>query len=100
LNASGGAEYEWSGPNNFSATGSAASIKNIQPAQAGKYYLEVTSDAGCKKSDSVDVLVNISPVANVSFLRWQYAKEIQFNWKAVVVETINGYRPQVYPLIL
>ena len=67
LNASGGAEYEWSGPNNFSATGSAASIKNIQPAQAGKYYLDVTSDAGCKKSDSVDVLVNISPVANVSF---------------------------------
>ena len=36
-------------------------------AQAGRYSVEVTSDAGCKRSDSVDVIVNIKPVANVSF---------------------------------
>ena len=67
LNASGGAMYQWSGVNNFSATGSAVSVKNVQLAQSGRYNVEVTSDAGCKKVASVDVVVNITPVATVSF---------------------------------
>jgi gliding motility-associated-like protein len=67
LNASGGATYQWSGPNGFTATGSAVTISNVQPGQAGRYYVEVTSAAGCTSSDSVDVIVNIKPAANVSF---------------------------------
>ncbi|MEP7377347.1 MAG: gliding motility-associated C-terminal domain-containing protein [Chitinophagaceae bacterium] len=67
LNASGGSKYQWTGANNFSATGSAVSIKNIQAPQAGRYYVEVSTDAGCTKMDSVDVIVNIKPEANVSF---------------------------------
>lgn len=67
LNASGGATYQWNSTNGFSATGSAVSVKNVQLAEAGRYYVEVTSNAGCKKSDSVDVIVNVKPDANVTF---------------------------------
>lgn len=67
LNATGGAQYQWRGVNNFSATGASVSLNNVQPLQSGKYYVEVTSDAGCKKLDSVTVLINPSPVAQTSF---------------------------------
>ena len=67
LNASGGATYQWSGPNGFSATGASVTIGNAALAQAGRYSVEVTSDAGCKKSAFVDVIVNVTPVAGVSF---------------------------------
>jgi len=67
LNATGGVQYQWSGVNNFSATGASVLLNNVQPIQSGKYYVEVTSDAGCKKLDSVTVLINPSPVAQTSF---------------------------------
>lgn len=67
LNAAGGATYQWSGPNGFSASGSSVMIRNVELAQAGRYSVEVTSDAGCKKSAFVDVIVNVTPVATVSF---------------------------------
>ena len=67
LGATGGATYQWSGINNFSATGSSVSVNNLQARQAGKYYVLVTSDAGCKQLDSVTVVVNPSPAAKTSF---------------------------------
>jgi gliding motility-associated-like protein len=67
LSATGGTQYQWSSKNNFSATGATVSVDNVQPVQSGKYYAEVTNDAGCKHLDSVDAIVNIKPAANVSF---------------------------------
>ncbi|MGZ8558655.1 MAG: T9SS type B sorting domain-containing protein [Chitinophagaceae bacterium] len=67
LTASGGSQYQWSGVNNFTATGALAPVVNVQPIHAGKYYVLVTSDAGCKQRDSITVIVNPSPVAQTSF---------------------------------
>jgi gliding motility-associated-like protein len=66
LTASGGNSYQWTGVNNFVASGETVSISNVQPNQAGKYYVQVTNDAGCKKLDSINVVVNPSPVATIS----------------------------------
>ena len=66
LTASGGTLYQWSGINNFSATGASVTINNAQPGLSGKYYVEVTSDKGCKKIDSVIAVVNPNPVAQTS----------------------------------
>ena len=67
LTANDGALYQWSGANNFSATGASVTINNAQPMLSGKYFVEVTSDKGCKKQDSVIAIINPSPVAQTSF---------------------------------
>ncbi|HKZ67612.1 MAG TPA: gliding motility-associated C-terminal domain-containing protein, partial [Chitinophagaceae bacterium] len=66
LTANDGALYQWSGINDFSATGTSVAINNAQTILSGKYYVEVTSDKGCKKLDSVTVVVNPGPVAQTS----------------------------------
>ncbi len=67
LLASDGAEYAWSGPNNFTATGASVALTNAQPIQSGTYRVLVTNVAGCTTLDSVTVAVNPNPVATVSF---------------------------------
>jgi gliding motility-associated-like protein len=70
LSASSGGNYIWSGPNNFADTitnGSSpatATIANASAFNNGKYYVTVTSNAGCVNKDSVTVTVNPNPVAN------------------------------------
>ncbi|MDB5278746.1 MAG: type sorting protein [Ferruginibacter sp.] len=63
LNATGGSVYNWTGPNTFTATGSQIIVKNVTVANSGKYYVMVTTAAGCKKLDSTTVAVYPSPVA-------------------------------------
>ncbi len=67
LNASDGVEYQWSGPNNYSATGATQTLYSAQPIQSGKYHVLVTNFAGCATLDSVTVAINPNPVASVSF---------------------------------
>jgi gliding motility-associated-like protein len=66
LNATGGINYNWTGPNAFSATGSQVIINNATTSLAGGYYVIVKSAAGCKKSDSISIAVYPSPVAAFS----------------------------------
>jgi gliding motility-associated-like protein len=63
LTATGGAQYQWTGPGSFSAAGATVSINDVQTVQSGKYYVTVTSAAGCMKMDSVMATINPSPLA-------------------------------------
>lgn len=67
LTASGGSQYTWTGPNGFSASTAVATVNNFQPAQAGTYFVDVRSTAGCSNTASTDVMLKISPVAAVAF---------------------------------
>ena len=67
LTATGGTQYAWTGVNNFSASGSPATINSIQLTQAGKYYVLVTDGNGCTNNDSTVVSVNPAPVAVTTF---------------------------------
>jgi len=67
LNATGGSQYQWTGINNFSATGASVSVDNVQPLQSAKYYVQVTNDDGCKHLDSVIAIINPTPVAQTEF---------------------------------
>lgn len=67
LTASGGSTYEWSGTNNFSASTQEIRIPNAQPSVAGKYYVMVTSLDGCTSLDSISIIVNPTPTANILF---------------------------------
>ena len=67
LTATGGAQYQWRGPNGFSATGDIITINNIKTSESGKYYVLVTNAVGCTHLDSVTVSININPVAATTF---------------------------------
>ncbi len=66
LNASGGNEYAWSGPNGFSQAGSTVQLTNIQLNQAGKYFVEVKNSDGCLAKDSSIVVVHPNPIISIS----------------------------------
>lgn len=67
IRAEGGGSYAWTGPGGFTSTSAMHSFNPVMPAQAGKYYVAVTSAAGCRRTDSTSLLVNPSPVAITSF---------------------------------
>lgn len=67
LHATGGTQYDWSGPAAYAATGADPVIGNAQMSNAGKYYVIVTNAAGCKKTDSTIVVINPAPVAQTLF---------------------------------
>ncbi len=67
LTATGGSQYQWSGPNGFTGSGSPLQLINIQLNQAGKYYVTVTNALGCINKDSTVIIVNPAPLASTSF---------------------------------
>ncbi|MCX7954825.1 MAG: gliding motility-associated C-terminal domain-containing protein, partial [Bacteroidales bacterium] len=62
LTASGGNNYQWSGPN-YNGNNSVLLINNIQLTDAGWYYMTVTNNCGSRE-DSVEVTVKPSPQIN------------------------------------
>ena len=64
LTATGGVQYDWSGPNSYAASGANVQVQNIQFNQAGKYYVVVKNAAGCIGKDSTIVAINAAPVAS------------------------------------
>lgn len=66
LTATGGDQYNWTGPNAFSATGSSVAINGAQLTHAGQYDVVVTSTEGCSKPGFTTVVVNPVPLASVT----------------------------------
>ena len=64
--ASGGTNYQWSGPNGFSSTSAEVKLPNVQYTDAGIYFLSAISDKGCSRSDSTHLFVNPVPTAALS----------------------------------
>ena len=66
LSVTGNAQYQWTGVNGFTATGTSVSIPNAQAAQSGKYYVQASAAGACPYSDSIAVIISPAPVATVS----------------------------------
>jgi gliding motility-associated-like protein len=65
LTAGGGIYYSWS-PNIFMEPDT-GSVVEIFPVTNTTYYLEITDSNGCKTDTSLNVVVNIPPVASFTF---------------------------------
>lgn len=65
FNTTSGATVVWNGPSSYSATGSPVSIHATQISLSGKYYVTATLN-GCSSTDSLNIVVNNKPVANLS----------------------------------
>ena len=55
LTASGAVEYQWAGPNGFTATGATITINDASMAASGTYSVLATSADRCEASASIDV---------------------------------------------
>jgi gliding motility-associated-like protein len=62
LSATGGATYSWTGPNGFTSAQQNPSIVGASTAATGTYTV-TASLAGCTSSNTVNVVVNPTPVA-------------------------------------
>jgi len=62
LSASGGSNYIWNGPAGFNSNESNPRIDNINPKQAGIYYVYITNAGGCQDfaQVKVDVIASLS----------------------------------------
>jgi hypothetical protein len=57
-----GAAYQWTGPNNFSASGDNITISNVLPSQAGQYIISGTTPGECAiLADTVMITVTPTP---------------------------------------
>lgn len=64
LTAGGGSGYVWTGPNNYNSAVSPSTITNVSLNAAGKYFVKVTTDAGCVNTDSTVVTVVAKPIVD------------------------------------
>ncbi len=67
LSATGGDLYSWTGPLSFSSFQPAPQIPNVSTANAGYYTVVASSSEGCTATDSVEVVITLSPAIS-SFL--------------------------------
>ena len=58
LNATGGIEYEWMGPNGFTSNVQNPSIDNFGTINEGTYTVTVTSAEGCVTVESIDIEID------------------------------------------
>ena len=58
-----GAQFEWSGPNNFFEIGNSITLENVIPEQSGRYYLNAIIDNCPTDLDSVEIEIRPLPDA-------------------------------------
>ncbi|UPQ78222.1 T9SS type B sorting domain-containing protein [Flavobacterium azooxidireducens] len=70
LNATGGTNYLWNGPNGFTSTLQNPIITNVNSSHSGQYSCEITGTGDCDNTITIDVIVGdtLAPLPNLSNL--------------------------------
>lgn len=70
LNATGGTNYLWNGPNGFTSTEQNPIITNVNSSHSGQYSCAITGTGDCDNTITIDVLVGdtLAPIPNLSNL--------------------------------
>ncbi|MEZ4838068.1 T9SS type B sorting domain-containing protein [Flavobacterium sp.] len=70
LNATGGTNYLWNGPNGFTSTEQNPIITNVNSSHSGQYSCEITGTGDCDNTITIDVIVGdtLAPIPNLSNL--------------------------------
>lgn len=66
LDATGGLNYNWTGPNSFSSSSASTLISGASTIMSGTYYVTISDASGCSNTDSVTVTVGSLPVATAN----------------------------------
>jgi gliding motility-associated-like protein len=70
LQASGGTNYSWTGPNGFTSTEQNPTILNATAVNSGQYSCAITGTGDCDDTKTVDVIVGdtVAPIPNLTIL--------------------------------
>jgi gliding motility-associated-like protein len=70
LEASGGTNYSWTGPNGFTSTDQNPTIPNATAINNGQYSCNITGTGGCDGVYTIDVIVGdtVAPIPEISNL--------------------------------
>jgi len=70
LTASGGTNYDWTGPNGFTSNLQNPTILNTTAANSGEYFCNITGTSGCDGIMGTTVLIGdiIKPIPNIAVL--------------------------------
>lgn len=66
LSSSGGATYNWTGPNGFTSNQQNPTINGATTLASGSYTVTITSAAGCSDTKTINVIVNANPTISIS----------------------------------
>lgn len=66
LMASGGIQFEWTGPNNFYSTEQSPRLDNLSYSHTGTYIVKVTNVGGCSAFDSINLIIYAAPIATLT----------------------------------
>lgn len=67
LTATGGTQYQWTGPNGYTANSATPTLATNNSNQSGSYNVRVSNAAGCSATASTNIIVRPSPLVTVSF---------------------------------
>jgi gliding motility-associated-like protein len=104
LNVTGGTQYTWSGPNNFSSTEDSPKIPNASNLNAGEYFVTVTDVQGCIRIASV--MVNVTnqinpqvssngPLCNGTTLNLMASGGVSYQWNGPSGYSSNLQNPSI-----
>jgi gliding motility-associated-like protein len=106
LNATGGTNYAWTGPNGFSNTTPGPAITPATTAEAGQYDVVVTDANGCVASGNTTVIVNTSLIPNLTTnsplcdgaaLNLSCTNGVSWNWTGPNGFSDNSQNPTINP---
>lgn len=82
LQASGGSNYLWSGPNGFSANVATPILHNVTSKDAGRYFVKGTTIKGCWDTASSELLIYTAPIGTASFYEANICEDQPLQLKA------------------
>jgi gliding motility-associated-like protein len=66
LTATGGLDYRWNGPADFSSEEQNPSLAEADSTMSGIYTVHIMADYDCEAKDTIDVLVNPLPIVSIT----------------------------------
>ncbi len=109
LNAEGGDEYEWEGPNGFTSTEQNPTINMVGIAAMGTYIVTVTDSNSCSDTATVDISIFPAPIATIDSnsplcegnnLNLSAEGGISYEWEGPEGFTSNNQSPNINAITL
>ncbi|MBI5539990.1 MAG: gliding motility-associated C-terminal domain-containing protein [Bacteroidia bacterium] len=66
ITLTGGAVWNWTGPNSYTSTLQSPMITGVTLANSGTYTCLVTNSSGCTNNASVNIIINSNPLVNTN----------------------------------
>jgi gliding motility-associated-like protein len=89
--------YTWTGPNNFSASGSSVTIPNAAVSSSGKYYVAIITSSQCTQYDSALVSIGALPLVDAGPDKIiTLGSSVQLNGSTSAAGAVYDWNPKLF----